>query len=172
LYRIFVSVLGWLALLARSTASKDAEILVLRHEVAMLRRPNPKPRIDWADRALLAALVRTLPKALRKYRPVAPGTLLQRHPASDREQVAPSCAGSVIVWPLPPSLRSCAQVGSRRRPGATTRGVPSCGPKPRRSWPSTSYTSTPSCHALEDRPHVEIASCLSIESEDLLKMIS
>jgi hypothetical protein len=47
LYRIFVAVLGWLVLLARSSASKDAELLVLRHEVAVLRRTNPKPRIDW-----------------------------------------------------------------------------------------------------------------------------
>jgi hypothetical protein len=49
----------------RSSASKNAEILILRHEVAVLRRNNPKPRIDWTDRAVLAALARILPKALR-----------------------------------------------------------------------------------------------------------
>ena len=55
-YRFAVTVLAWLALLARSSASKNAEILVLRQEVAVLRRTNPKPRIGWTDRAVLAAL--------------------------------------------------------------------------------------------------------------------
>ena len=51
---------GWLILLGRSSASKDAEILILRHEVAVLRRTQPRPRMDWADRAVLAALIRHL----------------------------------------------------------------------------------------------------------------
>ena len=54
LYRFTVLVLSWRALLAKSSASKNVEILVLRHEVAVLRRKNPKPRIDWIDRAMLA----------------------------------------------------------------------------------------------------------------------
>jgi putative transposase len=72
LYRIFVSILRWLVLLARSSASKDAEILILRHEIAVLRRTNPKPRIGWTDRAVLSALARILPKALRAHRLVTP----------------------------------------------------------------------------------------------------
>ena len=47
---------GWLALLARSDRAKDAEILILRHQVAMLQRQVKTPRLSWADRALLAAL--------------------------------------------------------------------------------------------------------------------
>jgi hypothetical protein len=53
-------VFAWLALLARSDASKDLEILVLRHELAVLRRQVARPKPDWADRGLLAALARLL----------------------------------------------------------------------------------------------------------------
>src|ERR1700744_4047821 len=58
IYRFGVAVLSWLALLARSSASKDTEILVLGQEVAVLRRVNPRPRLEWTDRAMLAALSR------------------------------------------------------------------------------------------------------------------
>src|SRR5579875_399453 len=79
IYRSLTALLSWLTLLARSSASKNAEILILRHEVAVLRRGNPRPRIDWTDRALLAALARILPTALRAHRIVTPGTLLRWH---------------------------------------------------------------------------------------------
>ena len=79
LYLIFVRLTGWMALLARSAASKDAELLVLRHEVAVLRRQSPRPKLDWADRAVLAALTRLPPGPLRVGRLVTPDTLLRWH---------------------------------------------------------------------------------------------
>jgi putative transposase len=79
LYLIFLQLLNLLLLLGRSSASKDVELLVLRHEVAVLRRANPKPRMDWADRAVFAALVRALPTVLRVHRLVTPGTILRWH---------------------------------------------------------------------------------------------
>ena len=79
LYLIFIRLCGWLVLLARSSAFKNAELLVLRHEVAVLRRTHPRPRLDWADRAVLAALIRLLPARLRAHRLVTPGTVLRWH---------------------------------------------------------------------------------------------
>jgi hypothetical protein len=75
LYLIFVQICGWLVLLGHSSASKDAELLVLRHEVAVLR-PRPRLRLYWADRAVMAALIRvparkaaSTPSAHPRYRP-------------------------------------------------------------------------------------------------------
>jgi hypothetical protein len=79
LYLIMTRVFGWLVLLGRSEASKDAEILVLRHELTVLRRQVTRPEPDWADRAILAALARLLPAMLRARRLVTPGTLLTWH---------------------------------------------------------------------------------------------
>ena len=79
LYLIFARLCSWLVLLGRSSASKDAELLVLRHEVAVLRRTYPSPRLDWADRAVLAALIRLLPARPRMCRLVTPGTVLRWH---------------------------------------------------------------------------------------------
>jgi putative transposase len=74
-----IRVFGWLFLLGRGQASKDAEIMVLRHEVTVLRRQITRPKPDWADRAILAALARLLPATLRHHRIVTPGTLLAWH---------------------------------------------------------------------------------------------
>ncbi len=79
LYLIFVRLCSWLVLLGRLSASKNAELLVLRHEVAVLRRTQPPPRLDWADRAILTALIRLLPRKLRAHRLVTPGTVLRWH---------------------------------------------------------------------------------------------
>ena len=78
-YLLMVRLFGWLALLARSDTSKDVEILVLRHEIAVLRRRVAEPKPDWSDRAVIAALTRLLPRHLRLHRIVTPGTLLAWH---------------------------------------------------------------------------------------------
>jgi hypothetical protein len=78
-YLIFIKLLGAIALLLRSDVSKDAEILVLRHQLAVLRRQVARPRPSWADRALICALTRLLPKTRRAGLIVTPGTLLRWH---------------------------------------------------------------------------------------------
>jgi hypothetical protein len=78
-YLIFMRLLNLLLLLCRSSTSKDVELLVLRHEVAVLRRANPRPRLDWADRAVFAALVQALPTTLHRHRLVTPATILRWH---------------------------------------------------------------------------------------------
>src|ERR1019366_7887871 len=79
LYLIFSRVCGWLVLLGRSSASKNAELLVLRHEVAVLRRTHPPPRLDCADPAVLTAPIRLLPARLPARRLVTSGTVLRWH---------------------------------------------------------------------------------------------
>jgi putative transposase len=79
IYRFSMAALSWFALLARSSASKDVEILVLRQEIAVLRRQVGRPKPTWTDRAVIAALARLLPRQLRAHRIVTPATLLSWH---------------------------------------------------------------------------------------------
>ena len=79
LYLILRQMLGRVLLLGRTSYAKDVELLALRHEVAILRSTHPRPRMNWADRALLAALVARLPLALRRRRLVTPDTILRWH---------------------------------------------------------------------------------------------
>src|SRR4051794_1490100 len=87
LYLIFLQVLGPVLLIGRASSNKDVELLVLRHEVAVLRRTNARPCMDWADRAVFAALVQWLPRALHRRRPVTPDAM--RYCGG----IAASCAG-------------------------------------------------------------------------------
>jgi transposase InsO family protein len=79
LYLILLRVLGWITLLARSEASKDAEILVLRHQLLVLRRQVGAPKPSWADRAIICALARRIPRTRRVFLCVTPRTLLRWH---------------------------------------------------------------------------------------------
>jgi transposase InsO family protein len=76
---MFCRIAAWLVLLGRDSASKDLELLTLRHEVAVLRRGNPKPKLTWTDRALFAALIRLLPTGMRAHRLITPRTVLRWH---------------------------------------------------------------------------------------------
>ena len=100
LYLIAIRAFGWLVLLGRSQASKDAEIMVPRHEVAVLRRQTTRPKPDWAERAVLAALARLLPAVLRARRLVTPGTLLAWHRRLiTREWTYPNWPGRPLTSP-------------------------------------------------------------------------
>ena len=110
IYLVFFRIVGWLALLARTSAAKDVEILVLRHENAILRRQHPKPRLDWTDRAVLAALIRLLPRALTAQRLITPATIMRWHRRllarhwtyphrSGRPPIDPALAALASRWP-------------------------------------------------------------------------
>ena len=82
LYLFMIRLFSWVVLLARSDTSKDVEILVLRHEIAVLRRQVTRPKPDWADRAVITALARLLPNLGR--RSGRPGRTLLRSGTRER----------------------------------------------------------------------------------------
>src|SRR6186997_744548 len=79
IYQVFTKLLGWIVLRTRSDTTKDIEILVLRHQLAVLQRRTPHPRMSWSDRALIAALIRLLPVRRRLGLLVTPATILRWH---------------------------------------------------------------------------------------------
>ena len=114
LYLLMVRLFAWVALLARSGASKDVEILVLRHEIAILRRQVAHPKPDWADRAMIAALTRLLPRHLRVHRIVTPGTLLTWHRRLIKNKwTYPNTTGRP---PVPEEIRQLVQQLARQNP--------------------------------------------------------
>jgi hypothetical protein len=140
-YLVVLRVLGWLALLARSNREKDVEILILRHQVAVLQRQVKVPRLSWADRAVLAALARLLSgRQFRQLRLiVALQTLLrwhaglvQRHWTYPRRPGRPRTA---------PSVRELVLEMARDNPGGVT-GASTA------SWPA--WAQTRAIHGLAD----------------------
>ena len=117
LYLLMVRLFGWLVLLTRSDTSKEVEILVLRHELGVLRRQVAYPKLDWADRAVIAALARLLPRHLRLHRIVTPCTLLAWHRRLIKNKwTYPNTAGRP---PVPEEVGSW----SNSWPGRTLGGV-------------------------------------------------
>ena len=114
LYLLMVRVFGWLVLLARSGTSKEVEILVLRHEVAVLRRQVARPRPHWADRAVIAALAWLLPRHLRLHRIVTPGNLLAWHRRLIKNKwTYPNASGHP---PVPEEVRELVRRPARQNP--------------------------------------------------------
>jgi hypothetical protein len=108
---LFARLCGWLVLLGRSSASTDAELLVLRHEVAVLPRANPRPRLDWADRAVFAALIQFLPTRLRTLSlskisssQVGAAIRFRRQRMSWMLSEGPACCGMMIGCAAPTGL--------------------------------------------------------------------
>jgi transposase len=79
IYQMMTKLLSWMVLHATSDTAKEIEILVLRHQLAVLQRRTPRPRISWIDRAVIAALSRLLPARRRLGLLVTPSTILRWH---------------------------------------------------------------------------------------------
>jgi putative transposase len=134
LYLLMARLSGWLALLARDDTAKDVEILVLRHEVAVLRRQVARPKPDWAAQAVIAALTRLLPRHLRDSTfTAASGQVLAGHGArvigtenTGSEQLCEFCHGTGTSRPrigLRRLLRWIHAVRAARGTGARARAA-------------------------------------------------
>ena len=120
-YLLMVRLFGWLALLTRSDTSKDVEILVLRHEVAVLRRQVARPKPHWADHAVMAALARLLPERLWLHRIVTPGTLLAWHRRIVKNKwTYPNATGRP---PVPEEIRELVRRLARQNPRYVEPGI-------------------------------------------------
>ena len=88
--------------------------MVLRHEVAVLRRQAARPKLDWADRAVIAALTRLLPRPLRLHRIVTPGTLLAWHRRLIKNKR--TCPNTTGRPPVPEEIRELVRQLVRQNP--------------------------------------------------------
>ena len=77
IYQMFATLLSWVVLHVRSDTANEIEILVLRHQLAVLQRRTPRPPISWTDRAVIAALTRLLPVRRRHGLLITPATILR-----------------------------------------------------------------------------------------------
>jgi hypothetical protein len=108
-YLVFSRLMQWAALVARDSAAKDVELLLLRHEVAVLRRQVARPRVEWDERALLAGLIRLLSRRAPRR---SPDRSMWRPPRRDpyehvRPRPPPSMSamdGKRLLLPVLPPL--------------------------------------------------------------------